>query len=107
MAILYGWIPPRSRKQPKRNAKFIPSTQSPAVASRLHEAQALRAAYPSLGDSVGNATKSLGVKYDDPDMADREAAAREVKHTVAPICNKGGYQLITNEADIKTAGRKV
>lgn len=62
---------------------------------------------PSLGDGIGNAVVNEGKKYDNPDMAEREKKAREVKHTIAPICNKGGYQLITNESDMKTMGRKV
>lgn len=61
---------------------------------------------PSGGLGVGNATITLPQQYEDPEMQAREAAAREVIHTVAPICNKGGYQLITG-TDIKTAGRKV
>jgi hypothetical protein len=62
---------------------------------------------PSLGTGIGNASVRETTRYSDPELAAREAAAREVKHTIAPICNKGGYQLITNEADLKTVGRKV
>lgn len=105
MGMFYGWIPPRSCKQPKRSFVFKPltTTRNP----RMEEYQASKVSCPSIGNGIGNAAAPSGARYEDPELAAREDAARRVKHTVAPICNKGGYQLITNEADLKTAGRKV
>lgn len=103
--MMYGWIPPRSRKQPKRVLPFRPI--SIPANPRMEEYRQAMAECPSLGTGVGNATLSRAATYDDPELAQREAAARDVKHTVAPICNKGGYQVITAEADLKTMGRKV
>lgn len=108
MGIKYGWVPPRSRKQPAKDKTFKPlSTSLFSKNPRLEEYEAMKAACPSKGMGIGNATVSAGPKYEDPALAAREAAAREVKHTVAPVCNKGAYQLITAEADLKTMGRKV
>jgi hypothetical protein len=73
----------------------------------MAEYQAMMEKCPSLGNGVGTAAVPLPVRYEDPQLQAREDAARDVKHTILPICNKGGYQVITNEADIKTAGRKV
>lgn len=80
-------------------------TAAPKPIVRREGAEAVKY-LPSGGTGVGNATVSLQKVYDDPELQAREEAAREVIHTVAPICNKGGYQLITGN-DIKTAGRKV
>jgi hypothetical protein len=74
---------------------------------RMEEYLAMKEKCPSVGDGIGNAVGRSLPRYEDPELAAREEAAREVKHTVAPICNKGGYQLITAEADLKTVGRKV
>ena len=109
MAMYYGWIPPRSRKQPKRTQAFRPMKANPAVQHnpRLDEYREQMSHCPSVGDGIGNATVSRKAQYDDPELAAREEKARQVKHTVAPICNKGGYQVITAEQDLKTMGRKV
>lgn len=40
-------------------------------------------------------------------MTLREQQARRVKHVVAPVANKMGYQYIHNEEDYKTMGRKI
>lgn len=103
---MYGWIPPRSKKQPKRTPSYTVG-QPPHVNLRLEQTREHNKQHPSVGDSVGCATKAVEVGYDDPLMDHREQLAKSVKHTIAPICNKGGYQLITSPADIKTAGRKV
>ena len=106
MAIFYGWIPPRSKQQPKKETRFVPIKAPGLLNPRMEEFQTLRAQCPSLGTDGGVATIP-NVKYDDPILAEREAKAREVKHTVAPICNKGGLQLITDTNDLKTVGKKV
>lgn len=45
------------------------------------------------------------------DYLKREEAAKQrteqLKKQVAPICNKGGLQFITDPADAKTVGRKI
>lgn len=105
MGMIYGWIPPRARKQPKRDSTFTPLKQP--INPRLQQAQENRKKYQSVGSGIGNAIVKQNEKYNDEQLAQREREAREVKHTIAPICNKGGYQLITNSEDIKTAGRKV
>lgn len=50
-------------------------------------------------------------KYDDPEMVQREALAqREIalkRQRTAPLFNKGGYQFISDEMDLKTIGKKV
>ena len=108
MGMFYGWIPPRSCKQPKRTFAFKPLQFNPGANNpRMEEYQAMKEQCPSLGTGIGNAPTPSGPRYEDPQFAAREQAARQVRHTVAPICNKGGYQLITNEADLKTVGRKV
>lgn len=106
MGMFYGWIPPRSTKQPKKDKRFVPIKAATLTNPRMEEWKTLRAECPSLGVDSGVATIAE-VKYDDPLLAEREAKAREVKHTVAPICNKGGYALITNRSDLKTVGKKV
>jgi hypothetical protein len=73
----------------------------------MEEYQAMKESCPSKGDGIGNAVIETPVRYTDPELVAREEKARDVKHTIAPICNKGGYQVITNEADLKTVGRKV
>ena len=103
--IFKGWIPPRSRNH-KRERKFKPYSSIPQN-PRMDEYHDMMSKCPSVGDGIGTATIQQTEHYENPEMAKREKDARNVKHTVAPICNKGGYQLITNEADIKTAGRKV
>lgn len=49
--------------------------------------------------------------HEDPEMARREAEAQKLilerNKRVAPAFNKGGYQLITDVNDFRTAGRKV
>lgn len=105
MGMLYGWLPKGARKQPKRERVFVPLKLPKPVARRSTGDDHKQ--YTSKGDGVGNATLTRAATYQDPMLAQREAAAQEVKHTVAPICNKGGYQLISNTADLKTAGRKV
>lgn len=107
MGMFYGWIPPRSKQQPKRERKFRPLVSLPVTNQRMEEFKKQRVQCPSVGHGIGNATISNSVQYEDLLLAEREAKAREVKHTVAPICNKGGLQYISDEADLKTAGRKV
>ena len=50
-------------------------------------------------------------KYEDPEMALREAIAQEEialkRQRTAPLFNKGGYQYISDEMDLKTLGKKV
>lgn len=56
---------------------------------------------PSLGPGVGYAGKKYvdpRVQYkDEPEMMERELKARERKFTAAPIYNKGGDMLVTDE----------
>jgi hypothetical protein len=56
---------------------------------------------PSLGTGVGTAGRAYvdpRVQYkDDPELAERELAARQRKFTVAPLYNKGGDMLVTDE----------
>ncbi|MEM4258082.1 MAG: hypothetical protein QXL17_02885 [Candidatus Thermoplasmatota archaeon] len=49
---------------------------------------------PSLGDGIGVALR-------------KESHTTEKQYVIAPICNKGAYQVITNPDDMKTMGRKV
>ena len=104
MGMVYGYLSPRSRNKTKKQTSFKPY-MPPAPMAHRNGADDYKAA-PSAGTAVGNATVSLGVRYEDPEMAKREAVAREVKHPVAPLCNKGAYQVIP-ESDYKTMGRKV
>lgn len=104
MSMYYGYVRPSAKKQPKRERSTQPLTVQ--YNRRLEEAKMLRNKYPSVGDGIGNATVEQNKHYDDEELAKREQEARQVKHTVAPLYNKGGYQLITGD-DIKTAGRKV
>lgn len=106
MGMLYGWIPARSKRKPKQ-AAFKPMKAATLTSPRLEEHRTAMAQHQSLSNGVGNATIAGSAHYDNPELAFREARARNVKHTVAPICNKGGYQLISDEADLKTVGRKV
>jgi hypothetical protein len=57
--------------------------------------------HPSLGPGVGHAGKQYidpRIQYrDDPEMLERELAARERKFTAAPLYNKGADQLVTDE----------
>lgn len=57
---------------------------------------------PSLRTFGGAGTKPVArpdILYkDDPEMLERELKARERKFTVAPLYNKGGDQLVTDEA---------
>jgi len=50
-------------------------------------------------------------KYIDPEMEKREMLAqKEIEHKksrIAPHYNKGPYQFITDEIDLKTLGKKV
>lgn len=50
-------------------------------------------------------------KYEDPEMAEREAIAQEeiaFKRTkIAPHYSKGPYQYISDDIDLKTLGKKV
>ncbi len=105
MGMFYGWQPKSARQQPKRERSFTPLKTPKPVAHRSGADDHKQ--YSSKGDGVGNATLTKAATYQDPHLAQREAAAQEVKHTVAPICSKGAYQVITNRADIKTMGRKV
>lgn len=105
MGMVYGYISKRSRNKAKKPTAFKPMRPAAPVAHRVG-ADDYKAA-PSVGSGVGVATKSRAATYEDPVMELREAQAKRVQHTVAPICNKGGYQVITNEADLKTVGRKV
>lgn len=47
---------------------------------------------------------------DDPEMQEREEAARKIakkrEKSVAPLYNKGAYQLITDPSQVKDLGRK-
>ena len=56
---------------------------------------------PSLGPGVGSAGKKYldpRVQYkDEPELAERELKARERKFTTAPLYNKGGDMLVTDE----------
>ena len=56
---------------------------------------------PSQGTGVGTAGKAYvdpRVQYkDSPELAEREIAARQRKFTVAPLYNKGGDMLVTDE----------
>lgn len=49
----------------------------------------------SVGDQVGNGTKPVHSKQ------------LSTTVTIAPICNKGAYQVITDSKDFLTMGRKV
>lgn len=57
--------------------------------------------HPSLGTGVGSAGKKYidpRVQYkDDPELAERELRARQRKFTAAPLYNKGGDMLVTDE----------
>lgn len=103
MGMYYGYVRPSAKKQPKRAGSVLNTIPTNR---RVEEARRLREKYPSVGDGVGNALIAQQERYDDEELAERDAVARQVKHTVAPLYNKGGYQLITGD-DIKTAGRKV
>ncbi len=103
--IVRTHIPSRSLKQPKRTPNFKPFV--PAMNDRMREHLEVKKHQVSIGDGIGNATKKQHDVYVDPLLQERENAARQVRHTIAPISNKGAYQLITNEADYKTMGRKV
>lgn len=105
MSIIRGWIPPRSCKQPKREVSkkvYVPPTNI-----RMAEYRKERASHISVGEGIGNAFKKQEKKYVDPILQKRDNDARSVRHTIAPISNKGAYQVITDEADFKTMGRKV
>ncbi len=103
--IVRTQIPARSLKQPKRVPNFKPL--KPIINDRMKEHLEAKKHQVSIGDGIGNATKKQSEQYSDPTLQLREEQARQVKHTIAPISNKGAYQVITNEADYKTMGRKV
>ncbi len=104
MGIVYTKLPKGAYKQPKRDTSFRP--YKPDVNPLLAAHQAQMATMPSK-DNGGVALVAQPKSYEDPELAKRELEARTRVHTVAPICNKGGYQLITAEEDLKTVGRKV
>ena len=92
-------------KQPKRTPNF--KSLKVNVSVRMAEHNQTKKQIVSIGEKVGNAFKPQPEKYVDPILQQRDNQARQVKHTIAPISNKGAYQVITNEADYKTVGRKV
>ena len=62
---------------------------------------------PSLNTTVSATTIRNKQVYTEPELAQRDALARERKFTVAPAYSKGADQLIYNPDDYKTMGRKV
>jgi cell division protein FtsL len=56
--------------------------------------------------SVQTVSTTVRTEELSPEMQEREKAARKVRHVVAPVANKMGYQLITNPDDFRTMGRK-
>ena len=105
MGIRHGYLSRRSRTQPKKVERVFEEYRPTQPMARRPGADDFRS-LQSVGNGVGIALLDEEVKYEDPELAAREEAARQIQHTIMPICNKGAYQVITG-ADVKTAGRKL
>lgn len=106
MAIIKCRVHPSATKQPKA-APFKPLSTSRLIVLCLRPGGEDFKQWKSIGTGIGNAVKQSTAKYESLEMQQREIEARSVKHTVAPISNKGGYQLIINKDDLKTMGQKI
>jgi len=107
MGMFYGWIPPRSCKQPKRTFAFRLLT--PARNLRMEEYQAMKERCPSVGNGIGNASVNSVM---DPTSLDKEQP--EIRDAIVAkskrlgsYYNKGPIQYLSDETDLKTVGRKV
>lgn len=71
----------------------------------------IRKNLPPLSNSIGNGFKKSVDDYkwkrDREESITTAKAIEEKKKRLAPIGNKMGYQYITDEADVKTLGRKI
>lgn len=94
---------PKPVKQPQKNEVAISPRSAVIRDTPTHGT--------SLHSGVDPKPVAKRVTQYEGEMLERDIKAKEryeqLKKQVAPICNKGGYQLITNQDDFKTMGRKV